>query len=146
MPLIVQEKSKYHNKQFEQEKSKYTIIQEVSIATNPEYSKLKRIFYLWILGLKNEHLWLGICCRGSGTAYSPTQRISVMMVRLLTTMAVSALFYGQSKGSTVGDMVCRVRLITTMAVLAFRVCALVVLVCFFLCVCFITICKDIELI
>ena len=68
------------------------------------HAKCKGICLYWILTLRNDHIWLGICCRNQGTHYSHNQRISVMMVRLLTTMAVCALFYGRSKGNTVGDI------------------------------------------
>ena len=50
-----------------------------------------------------EHLWLGICFRQFGTNYTCSQRISILMVRLLTSFAVAATFYGVSKGTVVGD-------------------------------------------
>ena len=70
---------------------------------NPNDEKYK-IFKLWFVAIKNDHIWFGICFRDYGTNYSGTQRILVMMVRFLTTMAVSAVFYGVTQGSQIGDL------------------------------------------
>ena len=45
-----------------------------------------------------------ICFRNHGTAFTHSQRISVLMIRLLTSMAVGALFYGQSGKNVIGDI------------------------------------------
>ena len=63
----------------------------------------KKLFYLWLLSIRNDHIWFGICFRQNGTNYTTIQRLSVLCVRLLITMSVSALFFGINRKSFVGD-------------------------------------------
>ena len=87
-------------------KLKYRSIQEIRLIKD-DMLKNRSIFikfwHIYKIKLRNDHLWLGICCRHYGTHYTDKQRIAVMMVRFLTTLAVSALFYGQAKDTTIGD-------------------------------------------
>lgn len=41
--------------------------------------------------------------RDNGTHYTHSKRIAILMVRLLTTLGVAALFYGKAKDTTIGD-------------------------------------------
>ena len=65
-------------------------------------SSISRNISVWS-DTKLDHLWLGICFRQYGTNYNCRQRVAMMMIRLLTTFAVTSLFYGIDKGSTIGD-------------------------------------------
>ena len=88
-------------------KLKYRSLQEIRIIKD---SQLKQRSYfiqwlhLFVLNLKNDHLWAGICFRDFGTSYTSTQRIAILCVRLLTTLAVAALFFGRAKESAIGDI------------------------------------------
>lgn len=68
--------------------NQYMVIQELNIVKNQKRSILSKVYSLWKIKLRTDHMWLGICFRSAGTSYTTFQRISVMMVRLLTTMAV----------------------------------------------------------
>lgn len=73
-------------------RSKYRSIKEARLIKDdilkhrPYCTKL---WHLFRISLRNDHLWWGICCRNSGSSYGSTKRVAVMAVRLLTTMAVS---------------------------------------------------------
>ena len=98
-------KAKFYDASFDIEKRKYRAIKELELALNENNeSFVKRWFKLYLISLKDDHIWLGICCRHHGTSYSANERIAVMMVRLLTTFAVGALFFGESKDSAIGDI------------------------------------------
>lgn len=66
----------------------YMVIQQIEIAQQKHISVLCKVYHLWKIKLRTDHLWFGICCRAGGTSYTTFERISVMCVRLLTTMAV----------------------------------------------------------
>ena len=86
---------------------KYRINQEIRIVKDDKLkhrSYLFKFFHLFFLNMRNEHLWLGICFRDYGTSYTESQRILILMVRVLTSLCVSALFYGRRKESTIGDV------------------------------------------
>ena len=92
MPLIVQEKAIfYENDEANQkEKQKYRSVAELRLVSDPKFknkSYCSKVFILWKIFVCNDHLWFGICCRHNGTFFTHNQRISVLMVRLLTTMA-----------------------------------------------------------
>ena len=88
-------------------KLKYRSIQEIRLIKDDMFENRSfwiKFCHLYQINLRNEHLWLGICFRDYGTHFTHSQRILILMVRLLTTLAVSALFYGKAKNSTVGDI------------------------------------------
>ena len=104
-PLIAQQ-NVYHTLS-QEEKLKYRSIQEIrlikdDILANRPYRV--RLWNLFKINMMNDHIWLGICCRHHGTSYTHTQRIAILMVRLLTSMAVAALFDARAKDSTIGDI------------------------------------------
>ena len=91
----------------QKEKLKYRSIQEIRLIKDDILAKRPyhvRLWNLFKINIRNDHLWMGICFRDFGTSYTHTQRISILMVRLLTSMAVAALFYARSKDSAIGDI------------------------------------------
>ena len=91
----------------QEEKLKYRSIQEIRLIKDDILAKRSYCVRLWNLfkiNMMNDHLWLGICFQHYGTSYTHTQRIAILMVRLLTSMAVAALFYARAKDSTIGDI------------------------------------------
>ena len=88
-------------------KQKYRSIQEIRIVKDDQLkhrSYFVQFWHLYLLNLKNEHLWFGICFRNFGTSYTYTQRISILMIRFLVTLSTSALFYGRAKNRAIGDV------------------------------------------
>ena len=116
-----------------QEKLQYRNIQELRLIKDDLIKHRPfgiRFLHLWWLNIRNDHIILGICFRDYGTNFKFSSRVAIIMIRLLTTIAgmlyyftfsvfnwihwhgcflfiyctVSALFYGQAKESTVGDI------------------------------------------
>ena len=65
-----------------------------------ERSLFVKFYHLFLINLRNARLWLGVCVRD----YTYIQRISILMVRLLTSIAIAALFFGRSKDTVIGDI------------------------------------------
>ena len=89
------------------EKLKFRSIQELRVIKDDnlkDRSLFVKWFHLFLISLKCDHIWLGICCRSWGTSYTYTQRIAILMIRLLTSLAVGALFYGRAKATVIGDI------------------------------------------
>ena len=90
-PLIIQIDSVVTFK----EKLKYRSIQEIRILKDDELkhrSFIVKWFHLFVIKLRNDHMWAGIFCRDWGTSFTYNQRIAILMTRLLTTMATAAMF------------------------------------------------------
>ena len=85
----------------------YKSIQEIRILHDDEL-KHRPVWIKWahlyLIALKNDHVWIGLFLRHNGTSYTQTQRILILMVRLLTSMAIGALFYGRAKKTSIGDV------------------------------------------
>ena len=89
-----------------EEKLKYRNIQEIRLIKDDllkHRSFCVRFYNLFKLNIRNDHLWLGICCRDYGTNFTFAQRIAICMVRLLTSLSIAALFYGRAETSPIGD-------------------------------------------
>ena len=86
-------------------KDKFFQIQKETIigASDNELAPWKKIIHLWWINLKNNHTWMSLCCRGYGTNETNTGRLLVICIKLLSTMAIGSVFYGESKSTTVGD-------------------------------------------
>ena len=88
-------------------KLKYRSIQEIRLIKDDMFenrSIFLKFWHLFSINMRNEHLFLGICFRDYGTSYTHSQRIAILMVRVLTSLGVSALFFGRAKNTTVGDI------------------------------------------
>ena len=88
-------------------KLKYRSIQEIRLIKDDKFengSIFLKFWHLFSINMRNEHLFLGICFRDYGTSYTHSQRIAILMVRVLTSLGVSALFFGRAKNTTVGDI------------------------------------------
>ena len=75
----------------------YRSVVEYKIKSNENLSWFKKLGYLWCSSLRNEHIYLSLCCRDFGTNFTTTQRLCVLMIRLLITMSLSALYYGYNR-------------------------------------------------
>ena len=71
---------------------------------NEDVSLFKQWFGLCRINCVNDHIWIGVCMRNYGTSYTHAQRISILMVRLLSTMCIAALFFGRAKDTVIGDI------------------------------------------
>ena len=91
-PLIAQSNVMFNKNIFDKEiKSKYRNIQEIALIKDDmlkQRSFCVRFCRLLRINMMNDHLWLGICFRSWGTGYTHTQRIAILMVRLLTTLGM----------------------------------------------------------
>ena len=109
VPLIVQDTAIFHHVALEDEKLKYRSIKEARLIKDDEMKHARapyiiKLWHLWRISMRNDHVWYGICCRNKGTSFTNKQRIFMMMLRLSTTMAVSSLFYGSSTDTIVGEI------------------------------------------
>ena len=52
-----------------------------------------RVLNLWLISLKNDHSFFGICCRGKGTNLNIIYRGLILMCKVLLTSSIMALFY-----------------------------------------------------
>ena len=107
VPLIVQDTAIFHHVALEGEKLKYRSIKEARLIKDDEMKHapyIIKLWHLWRISMRNDHVWYGICCRNKGTSFTNKQRILMMMLRLLTTMAVSSVFYGSSNETIVGEI------------------------------------------
>ena len=95
------------NYQIENYISLYRGIQESRIIEDVDWTNLSfcdKFQKAFVLSVKNDHLWLGICFRSYGTNYTYTQRLLMIMFRLLISMATAACFFGRAKDRSVGDL------------------------------------------
>ena len=106
-PLIIQDTAVFHHSVLESEKLKYRSIKEARLIAHDEMKHASygiKLWHLWRIKMRNDHILWGICCRNKGTSYTNRQRISMLMLRLLTSMAVAALFYAQTSSTFVGEI------------------------------------------
>ena len=91
MPLIMERNAifKDDDKQTESLKLKYRSIKDLRVLSNEKSSYYYKLFGLWRISFRNDHIWFGICCRNHGTSYTYLERTAVMFIRFLTSMAVA---------------------------------------------------------
>ena len=85
----------------------YKSIQETRIVkdiTLVKQSVFVHFLHLYKIALLNDHVWFGICFRHNGTSFTDTQRFIILLIRLLTLLAVAALFYGREQETFIGDI------------------------------------------
>ena len=106
-PLIAQSTKNLSKIMADEEiKLRYRSVQELRVLTDKflkDTSLFNKFWHLFKSNIRNDHLWIGICARRYGTHYTHSQRIASLMVRLLSTFCVSALFFGRAKDTTIGD-------------------------------------------
>ena len=103
-PLIAESNMKHLNKDAMLE---YKSIQEIRIIKDDSLKRaslIVRFWHIYKILLRSDHIWFGICCRYNGTSFTDTQRIIILMIRALTSMACAAIFYARSKGTAIGDI------------------------------------------
>lgn len=72
-------------------KLRYRSIQEARLMYDDAVknrSCLVRFWHLFVIKLRNDHLYLGVCVRQYGTHFTSIQRVAILMVRLLTTLGM----------------------------------------------------------
>ena len=87
--------------------SQYRSVREMELVQDKNWQQLgfcSKFLKLFAINLNSDHLWLGICFRSFGTGYTHTQRIAILMVRLLISLCIVALFYGRAKQTPIGDL------------------------------------------
>ena len=69
------------------------IAQSASMKRNQwvEPPPIVKIYQLWLLGMRNDHIWCGLCFRDYGTNFGQGERIAMIMLKFLTSAAVAAL-------------------------------------------------------
>ena len=67
--------------------------------------KRDKAYKLWIIALRNDHDIFSLCLRNPGSGMTDKQRVSLLITKIFTIMAVHAFFYGQGKSnqSGIGD-------------------------------------------
>ena len=87
--------------------SKYRSVQMSRMIRDDAWINLSfcnKFCMIFRINIINDHLWLGICCRSNGSGYTNIQRIEILMVRLISSMAIAALFYARAKETSIGDL------------------------------------------
>ena len=74
----------------------YDNVYRYKIISDNDTEWAEKLFYLWLFVMQNNHAWFGICCRYRGTNYTSKERISILMLRMLISMSVGAVFYGSA--------------------------------------------------
>ena len=82
---------------------KYRIGKDDKILKDPNLSKCEKIIRLSMIAIMNDHPYFLLCCRDPGNGITLKQIILVLLLRILTMMAVNAVFYGNSQKSALGD-------------------------------------------
>ena len=106
-PLIMQPMQIAMNGDNPQNISKYRSIQQIRMISNDDWTtlsfccKFKRVFKMNIM---DNHIILGICCRRFGTGCTNSQRMAILLVRVSTSMAMVAMFYGVATNESIGDL------------------------------------------
>lgn len=84
-------------------KNKHRDIKVDNIIMQKNLNCCVKILKVWKIYLRNNHLWMGICCRDYGTNFTSTQRVFILSVKMSSMMAAAALFYGYAATSDVQD-------------------------------------------
>lgn len=101
--LLFLNPSEFKNQKHKILNKKYRSVIIHNIYNKSDVHLIQQIGLLWWISIKNDNILFGICFRNFGTNYTTTQRLSLLMVRILISMAASAIFFGVSRDSIVGD-------------------------------------------
>ena len=75
---------------------KWRVNRETRVLQNLKINDFKKLYLIFKMRLKDDHIVLSLFQRSEGTNFSTLQRIHCLMLYLFCLMASAALFYGQT--------------------------------------------------